>query len=98
MASERTVYVHGFVVEQTQDRKYAEQKFAWPGGYELFAVMDDGGVLCCDCVVANWVEVSGSDGSDGWGIIGWDHSGNTDDLVSCDHCGRVIVEAWNEEE
>lgn len=64
------------------------------GGYVPFAVMDDGGTLCAACVndPSNPVHTDRTL-SDGWQVIGWDHSGNVDtDTVSCDHCGRVIVD------
>jgi hypothetical protein len=82
--------------KQARDRRYAEERYAWPGGYELFTVQDDGGVLCAPCVLDNWVEVSSSDGRDGWGIIGWSHTGEDDGPVICDHCGRVILEELEE--
>lgn len=27
---------------------------------------------------------------DGWGVAGWDHSGNTDEGVTCAHCNKEI--------
>lgn len=25
-------------------------KFAWPGGYEIFGICEDGEEMCCDCM------------------------------------------------
>lgn len=30
-------------------KRVARERFAWPGGYELFSVMDDGGIVCNTC-------------------------------------------------
>ena len=49
-------------------------------------------------MVDNWAEVTGSNGFDGWFIVGWSHTGETDELVVCDHCGRVVQEDWKEGE
>lgn len=63
------------------------------GGVALFAVMDDGGTLCESCVRDDSNPVHTDDDSkDGWGIIAWDSTGNTDSGVQCDHCGRVLQE------
>lgn len=66
------------------------------GGYALLAAMDDGGTLCEPCTVdpANPVTDQRSDlhggGYSGWGVVGFFTSGDIDEDVSCDHCGRVI--------
>lgn len=67
--------------------------------YSPYAVMDDGGVLCEHCVrdADNPVHDETSRGdsdrrADGWGVVGWGHSGDSDETVTCDHCNRVIVE------
>ena len=78
----------------TVDMKFldmANERFAWPGGYEIYMVTDDGGVLCSPCVVAEWSEViSVSDEGDGWHVVAVDHDGNLDEPVNCDHCNREI--------
>lgn len=71
--------------------------FAWPGGYERFAITDDGGVLCYRCVTAERETIEDSFPGDGWFIVGQSHDGETDALTICDHCGTVIVEDWEEE-
>jgi hypothetical protein len=78
------------------DVKYltmANDRYAWPGGYELFFVCDDSGVLCAPCVVNEWEEViRDAYHGDGWFIEGWSHTGQNDGPVQCDHCYYVIIE------
>ena len=78
----------------TVETKYlnlATDRFAWPGGYEMFFVTDDGGVLCAPCVVKEWSEVIHlSDPGDGWHIVAVGHDGELDEPVNCDHCNREI--------
>lgn len=63
------------------------------GGVALFAVMDDGGTLCESCVrdPSNPVHPF-SNPPDGWGVVGFDTTDNTDSGVTCDHCSRVLQE------
>jgi hypothetical protein len=71
----------------------ARERFAWPGGYALFAVTNDGGVLCADCVRSEYYQVAYSrryNVDDGWNIVAWDSMANNDEPVTCDHCGRTI--------
>lgn len=67
-------------------------------GYALIALMDDGGTLCESCLrdpsnpvhdaqtVDRW--------HDGWGVVGFMFMspGDCEDLIVCNHCGRVLVE------
>lgn len=94
------------------------------GGYGVFAVMDDGDVLCRACVVdptnpvhdernpmqpcpadtdgdgdCAWCARTKTPGQhprpierDGWGVIGFDHTGNTMDVPEhCSHCNKEIA-------
>lgn len=71
--------------------RMAQDKFAWPGGYEIFFVTDDGGVLCYDCVAQEWDDtIRDAYPGDGWYITGTSHTGEIDDVEMCDHCGRPI--------
>ena len=80
-------------------------KHAWPGGYTLFGVCSDGGVLCCKCMRENFRLILWSvknNVSDGWKVDGIDHSGNLEprewieehseeySLLFCDHCNDVL--------
>jgi len=68
----------------------ASQRFAWPGGYELFAVTDDGGVLCADCCRTEAERIRDAIPGDGWFVVGSDHIGRAEDAERCDHCDRVM--------
>jgi hypothetical protein len=80
----------------TGDCRQLAVHFAWPGGYEVFYLCDDGGTLCAPCVndPSNPVHVGGD--ADGWRIDGHSHTGETDGHLVCDHCGRVIQEDWED--
>jgi hypothetical protein len=79
------------MTEPTNYLALANERFAWPGGYEMFFVTDDSGVLCAPCVVTEWVDtISVSDEGDGWHIVAVGHEGELDEPVNCDHCYREI--------
>lgn len=69
----------------------ARQRWAWPGGYEIFFITDDGGTLCAPCVAGSWLElIQDANPGDGWYIDGFSHTGEIDDPETCDHCYREI--------
>lgn len=75
-------------------KQVARDRFEWPGGYAMFLVMADGGVLCPACVRKEWCSIVrytfwNQPGS-GWMPAGIDHTGNTDEETRCDHCDEVI--------
>lgn len=69
--------------------------YAWPGGYPLLYVLDDGESLCSDCVndPSNPIHEGGE--PDGWRLEGceihWEGSPAT-----CAHCGRETPSAYGE--
>ena len=71
-------------------------KYAWPGGYEVFFITSDGGVICHSCTVAKYWNIADSvrrDIDDGWRIVGAECSANIDNIdgeMYCDHCDGVI--------
>jgi hypothetical protein len=74
-------------------RFVARGKYSWPGGYELFAVTDDGACLCADCCRSEYARIARSEPGDGWRVVAYDCEEAIEDLLLCDHCGRVIVDA-----
>ena len=75
------------------------EKYAWPGGYARFAVMGDGEILCVDCVndPNNPVHNATTDLLDSmfapaneWIIVGWSHTGETDEVGNCANCNKEI--------
>lgn len=72
--------------------------YAWPGGYPLFFICDDGGALCCKCVKTerrNILESIASDSRDGWRVTAIDIN-YEDSQLFCDHCSDVIESAYGE--
>lgn len=79
----------------------ARERFAWPGGYELFAVTTDGAALCRHCCRAEFYQIAwdyhrgGGDApaagfSSGWSIVSIHTTAELDEGGECDHCGRDI--------
>ena len=64
--------------------------YTWPGGYELYLVTDDGGLLCGDCIKAEYANIYTSFKGDGWHPAGITGDHEMDENSSCDHCGREI--------
>lgn len=79
-------------------KDFIRQPFAWPGGYPLFALMGDGGIICRHCAADNarmMIESTRRDYGDGWDCaavaVNWENT----DLV-CDNCGQHIEAAYCE--
>lgn len=68
----------------------AQEMFAWPGGYEMFAVTDDGGILCNKCCKGEAETIALANEGDGWFVVAVDSMANCDESQYCDHCNRVI--------
>lgn len=72
--------------------------YAWPGGYPVIYICDDGGTLCPAC--ANGQNGSGAspDSNDpSWRLIASDiHWEGPDEY--CDHCGEAIPSAYGDPE
>jgi hypothetical protein len=69
--------------------------WAWPGGYPIFYVVEDGGCLCPKC--SNLSDVDYTDPYDKqWHIVGSDINYEYASLY-CDHCGERIESAYAEE-
>lgn len=72
------------------------QKYAWPGGYTIVLITDDGQPMCCDCGRKEYRQIADSmrhNNHDGWAIEGIsllegdkEHEGDT----ICCNCGRDI--------
>ncbi len=72
--------------------------YAWPGGYPLFAITDDGTALCFACLRAEFRSVADSvanDLRDGWKVTGIDINYDEPDLC-CAHCSKAIESAYDE--
>lgn len=72
--------------------------YAWPGGYPLSLIMNDGGALCMDCARTEWRGIA-HDTLKGW-RTGWDAAGVQvlwEGGNRCDHC-YACLDAYPEEE
>jgi hypothetical protein len=88
----------------TVDEVYCESdgtapSYAWPGGYPLYYLCADGGVLCPTCTnkekhLVTSAEIDGCSPSQ-WGIIGRDTNWEDPELF-CDHCYARIESAYAE--
>lgn len=70
------------------------QAYAWPGGYPLYYVCADNGVLCSDCVNEHKELDSSADPQ--WNIIAADIN-YEDSALYCDHCNERIESAYAED-
>ena len=83
------------------DVKYvARHKYAWPGGYPMYVVTDDGGVLCADCTKSEWRQIAHDTVKDwkgsGWVAVGADINYEDPDLY-CSHCNERVEAAYEGE-
>lgn len=71
----------------------AENPFAWPGGYPMFALTGDGAVLCHKCCKTERETIGTTTGNDGWCVVGLDINWE-DEHLFCDHCSGQIESAY----
>jgi hypothetical protein len=86
---------------QLQSRKLRDElitsPYAWPGGYPMFAVTNDGAALCPKCCASEHRSIGFTYGADGWAIATLDIN-YEDSSLHCDHCGDRIESAYAESE
>ena len=78
-----------------QTKQFIRQPYAWPGGYPMALLMDDGGILCKTCSRSEWRQICDSirtECRDGWlpeaVYINWESE------EYCDHCNEQIETAY----
>ena len=75
------------------DARKPTSRFAWPGGYPIYAVMDDGALLCHECLQEDEVHEGGD--ADGWRFetaeIFWEGPAE-----HCGHCGTLLDSAYGD--
>ena len=81
-------------------KDFIREPYAWPGGYTKQAVMDDGEVLCYDCVVGNYKIIlfsTRTKAKDGWELAGvdvyWEGPPAT-----CTNCGKELPAEYGDPE
>lgn len=68
--------------------------FAWPGGYPLYYITANGGVICPDCANGkNGSEAGDANPDPQWRLVVVDvhYEGEP---MACDHCGDEIESAY----
>mgnify|MGYP006953693371 FL=1 len=76
--------------------KGAYDYYAFPGGYPLFYITKDCGVLCPKCCNEN-KELLNDEYDPQWFIIAYDVNWE-DENMYCDHCNEKIESAYSEED
>lgn len=80
-------------------RELARNKYAWPGGYGLLALMGDNQIVCADCIKENYrlvldATITGHDRE--WffseSFVHWEG-----DSLQCAHCGRELPPEYSDE-
>lgn len=75
------------------------QSFAWPGGYPLYYLCRDGGILCPSCANQNLSLIRAAIAEPGtdkqWEVIGADVN-YEDGSLYCDNCSQRIESAYAE--
>ena len=77
--------------------EFVKNPFAWPGGYPIFAITDDGGAICRHCAKTEAESIDSAYPGDGWHLIGLQINWEDCDLI-CDHCGKNIESAYCQED
>jgi hypothetical protein len=80
-------------------KEFVRHPFAWPGGYPLFAIMDDGACICRECAKSEAKQIIRSTrdhARDGWECIGVDVNWEDTDSY-CAHCNKPIESAYGGE-
>lgn len=81
-------------IETTHDLKAALRAgpYAWPGGYQMYFLCDDGAALCFDCVwreLRNILPAVAAHDRSGWNVVALDVNHDSPALF-CDHCNNQI--------
>lgn len=74
---------------------YVWHTYAWPGGYPIFYLCADGGVLCPKCANDNIALTTDPDAEKDWRIVASDIN-YEDDWLFCSHCNKLIESAYGE--
>ena len=82
---------------QSSSLRFADQlakaPYAFPGGYPMYAVTNDGACLCSGCCKVERELIATTTGSDGWTVIGL--AINYEDAsLFCDNCSTQIEAAY----
>ena len=74
-------------------RAYRHGPFAWPGGYPLAFLMDDGQCVCHDCAQENRHSIVVDTAwkiNSGWRAVALINCADSDETTHCASCDTVI--------
>jgi hypothetical protein len=77
-------------------KEFVENPFAWPGGYPIYAITDDGAAICRHCAESESESIDDAYPRDGWYLVALQINWNDCDLV-CDNCLKPIESAYCDE-
>lgn len=63
------------------------------GGYIWAATMSDGELVCVPCLRQNYRQIFRATRAglhDGWAVVGYTNSGESDETEYCAHCNKAI--------
>jgi hypothetical protein len=73
-------------------------EFAWPGGYQMYLITNDGQAMCFKCAIKNFRLVVSdwlSNCDTGWKIVGCEINYEDQDCICC-NCNKQIPAAYSE--
>lgn len=69
--------------------------YAWPGGYPIYYLMQDGETMCPKCANENRHLDEGAQDHSGWHVVGQDINWEDPEMFCC-HCNERIESAYAE--
>lgn len=82
------------LMPQVQFSHLEWETYAWPGGYEIYYIVHDGGVLCHNCANDELMRTIDPDFHD-WYIVASDVLWEGPSIY-CDHCNREIQSTYGD--
>jgi hypothetical protein len=83
------------LLDEMKDSSGKYPSYAWPGGYPIYYLMDDGETLCPTCMNDSTNPIHFDGQADGWRVeapgINWEDT----DMICC-HCNRKIESAYGD--
>lgn len=71
------------------------ERWAWPGGYPIYYICKDGGVLCSMCANAEIKLTASTEAADDWRIVAADIN-YEDNSLYCGHCSGLVEAAYGD--
>lgn len=80
-----------------QLKGFIRQPYAWPGGYPLYLIMQDGEPLCNKCAKDNFRQIISASKYMNKSWVAYAVDVNWEDAtLYCSHCGELIESAYGE--